>query len=80
LITDKKDEVAALDLIHSCGAWAMSIGQAVLVFQNSFWRPDHNLWEAIQKVCKPTLSPEDYFLRFLPMMDVDADLVLGVLG
>jgi hypothetical protein len=51
LITSSEDTHAAIDLIHACSSWATTIREAVLVFEDSYWRADHSLWEAVQQVC-----------------------------
>jgi hypothetical protein len=44
------DPDAARSFIHDCAAWCSAIREAILVFDQSNWRPDHALWEAVQKV------------------------------
>jgi hypothetical protein len=45
-----EDEHAATKFIHDCAAWCSKIRDAILVFDQSQWRPDHGLWESVQKV------------------------------
>jgi hypothetical protein len=45
-----EDERAATKFIHDCAAWCSKIRDAILVFDQSQWRPDHGLWESVQKV------------------------------
>jgi transitional endoplasmic reticulum ATPase len=49
------DESAAHQLIHDCAAFTTTVRNAVWVFEQGFWHPDFALWQAVQKVCAPTL-------------------------
>ena len=37
-------------LVHDVGFFMTQIKEAILVFDQGFWQPDHALWEAVQKV------------------------------
>jgi hypothetical protein len=52
-----EDEHAATKFIHDCAAWCSKIRDAILVFDQSQWRPDHGLWESVQKVSMAGVCP-----------------------
>ncbi|ORX34537.1 P-loop containing nucleoside triphosphate hydrolase protein [Kockovaella imperatae] len=39
----------ARKLLHDVSVYASTFSEAVLVFDQGFWRPDHNLWMEVQK-------------------------------
>ena len=36
-------------LIYAAGTWHSQLHQEIYVFNQSFWRKDHNLWVEVQK-------------------------------
>ncbi|KAI9632780.1 P-loop containing nucleoside triphosphate hydrolase protein [Dioszegia hungarica] len=44
-----EDEQAAKQLIHDCAAFMSTVTDAVWVFEQSYWKPDFELWKAVQK-------------------------------
>lgn len=40
---------AGRDLVQACLTFSSSLHEAILVFEQSFWRPDHALWLSIQQ-------------------------------
>lgn len=42
------------DLLLAVSEFTVSLKEAVLVFDQSQWMPDHKLWESIQKVGHPS--------------------------
>ncbi|KAI9631717.1 P-loop containing nucleoside triphosphate hydrolase protein [Dioszegia hungarica] len=52
-------EQAAHQLIHDCGAFTSTVRDAVWVFEQSYWKPDYDLWKSIQKASWDDVVLED---------------------
>jgi len=48
LISDSSN--TGKNLIHACAFYTTTVKEAIMVFEQSFWKANHDLWLSVQKV------------------------------